>query len=139
MFASRCCLIGQGVMIVVATIGIASAQTTGNQKKQGQSSPSSRQEAYREIRKEDKINFTFHGALFNTPVSGGPPSGQFFEFGLVDAAGKFIKLDVTSQSFFDGRIKTRLFGDILVSASETYSATETQISKIHEFLAKQAR
>jgi hypothetical protein len=136
MFALQRGLTVLGILIVVACVG--SAQTTASQKKQPQTS-SAKQEAYRDIGKADGITFTFHGALFNTPVSGGPPSGQFFEFGLVDATGKFIKVEVVSQSFFEGHIKTKLFGDILVSASETYSATETQIKKIHDFLAKQGK
>jgi len=99
------------------------------------------QEAYRILKKEDGIQFAVHGGL-----SQGVP-GQMTHiiaaFVLVDSGGKFIDVELTDHTFTDDSmfINTKMFGPISVISErdDTYGATETQIKKIHEFLATQAK
>jgi len=117
-------------------------QVAGEQ--QPQVSPS-KNERYREITAADGIKFEFHGAAFYIPVSGGPVSGPFVEFGVDDSLGNFITQQGANtrvaNNIVDGHIFTRAIGDILVSADAsqklTYSATESQIKNLRALLSKQ--
>lgn len=109
------------------------------------------QEKYRDIEKADGFRFLSIGQVGG--IVGGLASGTLEKFGIVDSSGKFTQLELVETNFTNGHIKTKLFGDILISNSErvfgddsqlvragvvSYAATESQIKKIHEFLAKQS-
>ena len=106
-------------------------------------SSSATQEKPRALTKEDGIQFEIHAAMYYTSSSH-LPHGMLGQFGLADSSGKFIELELVGQQpgmafrFFDGVITTKMFGDIILTSTDpmSFSATETQIKKIHEFLSR---
>lgn len=97
-------------------------------------------DAYRDLKSTDGIQF---GAYIDTMEFsfGGRPSGTLKRFGLVGKDGELIDLELADTHFTDGRIKTKLFGEIIATStgptSLQYQATEDQIRKIQQFLSTQ--
>ena len=98
------------------------------------------QKEYRDIAPEDQIHFDIRGALFRQDEFSDGPSGVFADFGLIDSTGMFLSLKVSDHKFTNGRIRTKMFGDILVKSPRppflSYAVTKTQIWKIHKFLVE---
>jgi hypothetical protein len=99
-------------------------------------------QTYRDLKQEDGIQF---GAYVDSMAFsfGGPASGTLKRFGLVDSGGQFIELELVDTNFTGGVIKTKKFGDVHAKSSGpssmSYAITETQIKKLREFLAEQAK
>jgi ankyrin repeat protein len=95
-------------------------------------------ETYRDLKPEDGIQFAAYVDEMSFSF-GGKPSGKGLKFGLIDPSGKFIQLELVDRNFDNGRIKTKMFGDIIATSNGTasmrYAATGDQIKKIREFLS----
>lgn len=98
-------------------------------------------EKYRDLKREDGFNF---GAYVAEMVFtfGGKPSGTLTKFTLVIIPAEHskveeVELELVDKDFNEGRIRTKMFGDIMVEKGRGmyYSATESQIKKIQEFIA----
>ena len=125
------------------------SQSTATSQKAGKpqpSAPQAKKEPYREITADDQLHFEFRGAVYEM-LGSTWLSGAFVEFGLIDSLGNFISLQSASggaaNRFVDGRVHTKMFGDIIVSRNGggpfTYAATDTQIKNLRAFLARQPK
>lgn len=108
--------------------------------KTGQSSAAKSGGVYRRLKPSDGIDFAAYADSVEGS-SGGRPSGVLKRFALVGKEGQLIELELADTHYVDGRIKTKLFGDILVSSTNLlqfqYQLTESQIRNIKRFLATQ--
>lgn len=138
-------LYANGILTVIAILMMVagSRETTANAQGPGPGATTkgsaNTKETYRDLKKEDGIQFDSRGVV---SLSG--PSGKSYiiaGFGLVDSGGKFIELELIDHENITDVIKTKRFGNIILKSMnpEVYAATETQIKQIHEFLSAQAR
>jgi len=99
-------------------------------------------EEYRILKKDDGIKFAIRGEMYYANLPGQPAKVYTIgAFVLTDSAGKEFALDLTDNNYSSDSmfIQTTLFGPIKVISDQddTYAATDTQIKKIHDFLAAQ--
>src|SRR5215470_10174004 len=74
------------------------------------------QGAYRALKSTDGIDFAAYADKVEA-TAGGLPSGVLKRFAVVGKDGQLIDLELADTQFVDGHIKTKLFGDILVTST----------------------
>ena len=98
------------------------------------------QGVYRDLKPTDGVDFAAYVDKMELS-SGSLPSGVMKRFAAVGKDRELIDLELADTNFTDGRIKTRLFGDIIATStgpsSLAYQVTESQIRRIKRFLATQ--
>lgn len=140
-------------MVTITFLAIASiGETTADAQASGPSARNSAatgatkgsatsKDAYRDLKKEDGIQFAIHGEAY---LSGGANSEKSYiigEFGLVDSAGTFIPLELIDDNVFHGVIRTKKIGNIIRKSTDpdVYSVTEAQVKQLQELQSAQAR
>jgi hypothetical protein len=117
-----------------------------NAKQMSESAPSASQpsndDIYRQLQPRDGFTAAAYVADMGFTFDG-TPSGTLTKFGLIDSQGNFHDLELESNEFKDGEIKTKLLGIVRATTvgatSMTYSMTETQIEKARAYLEEQKK